>query len=111
MWWAAKLECKTSNHSSPAYYKLKECMIPYGVDYGTYQFALAKEIGSVPSLWHWLWRNPKVAIVCAFGQAHVPIFRLQGLFASKEAETICANELLEPILLRPVLMNTLFFAE
>mmetsp|Transcript_163823 Transcript_163823/g.525423 ORF Transcript_163823/g.525423 Transcript_163823/m.525423 type:complete len:267 (+) Transcript_163823:999-1799(+) len=110
MWWCEKLEGKLTC-KAPDYYKLKGSRLSYGVDYGNYMFALAREMGAVPSLLHWLFRRPKVAIAAGFGQAHVPIFRLQGPFASKEAEETCATELFGQCMKRPFMMNLIFFFE
>jgi len=110
MWWCEKLEDKLVC-KAPTYYKLKESRLPYGVDYGYYMFALAREMRAVPSLLYWLFRRPSIAVTCGFGQAHVPIFRLQGPFASKAAEETCANELFAPIMQRPFFMNLIFFVE
>jgi len=110
MWWCEKLEDRLAC-KAPDYYKLKESRLPYGVDYGYYMFALAREIKAVPSLLHWLFRRPVIALTCCFGQAHVPIFRLQGPFASKEAQETVAKELFAPIMQRPLFMNFVFFVE
>lgn len=109
MWWCAMLEKKLVE-SVPDYYKLAESRLSYGVDYGSYMFALAQELGSVPGLWYWLWRNPIIAITCALGQAHVPLFRLQGPFRDSEAEATCAGELFSVILKRRE-MNLIFVLE
>merc|ERR1719401_1539923 len=114
MWWALRLEDKLEAVASDldqACYKLKGSRLPYGVDYGYYMFALAREMRAVPSLLYWLFRRPRVAVTCGFGQAHVPIFRLQGPFASKAAQETCANELFAPIMQRPFFMNLIFFVE
>ena len=50
-------------------------------------------------------------LLSLFGQAHVPIFRLQGPFATKEAQEVCANELWQPLMKRPFMMNFLFAFE
>ena len=76
---------------SPDYYKLPGCRLFYGVDYGRYMFALAREIGAIPNLWSWSLKNPRVAFASAFGQAHVPIFRLDGPFRTAEAEDTVAK--------------------
>mmetsp|Transcript_102884 Transcript_102884/g.193516 ORF Transcript_102884/g.193516 Transcript_102884/m.193516 type:complete len:569 (+) Transcript_102884:57-1763(+) len=110
MWWCQRLEDKLVCRS-PDYYKLQGRCLSYGVDYGYYMFALARELGSIPSLFKWLWRDPRVAITCAFGQAHVPIFRLDGPFESPEAVKTCSGELWKVILSRPFMMNTIFFIE
>jgi len=110
MWWCMRLEDKLVGRS-PDYYKLQGRRLAYGVDYGYYMFALAREIGAIPSLLFWLLRNPRVFVACAFGQAHVPIFRLEGPFRHPEAETTCAGELFGPIMKRPLLMNTIFLVE
>jgi len=114
MWWCEKLEEKLQGRSSEldqTCYKLKESRLPYGVDYGYYMFSLAREIGSVPSLLYWLFRSPRIFTTCAFGQAHVPIFRLQGPFRDPEVEKTCQHELFDVILRRPFLMNTVFLIE
>lgn len=110
MWWCQRLEDKLVCRS-PDYYKLHGRRLSYGVDYGYYMFALAREIGSIPSLLKWFWQNPRVAITCAFGQAHVPIFRLDGPFQSEEVVHTCSGELWKVILSRPLTMNTIFFIE
>lgn len=109
MWWCQRLEDKLVA-TAPEYYKLKDCRLPYGVDYGYYMFALAKEIGSIPSLAHWFPRNYRAAIAACFGQAHVPIFRLNGPFADTSAEGTCSGELFNIILKRREL-NLVFLVE
>lgn len=110
MWWCERLEGRLVARSQD-YYKLQGRRLDYGVDYGYYMFALAREIGAIPSLLYWLFRNPRIAISCGFGQAHVPIFRLQGPFRDPKAEDTCARELLGPIMHRPLFMNTVLFIE
>jgi len=110
MWWCEKLEDKLACQAND-YYKLHESRLNYGVDYGYYMFALAREIRAVPSLLYWIIRRPKIALTCGFGQAHVPIFRLQGPFATKEAQEVCAGELFSPLMKRPFMMNCVFFVE
>jgi len=110
MWWCEKMEDKLACKAN-TYYKLHESRLNYGVDYGYYMFALAREIRAVPSLLYWALRRPKIALVCGYGQAHVPIFRLQGPFATKEAQEVCANELWQPLMKRPFMMNFLFAFE
>mmetsp|Transcript_868 Transcript_868/g.1968 ORF Transcript_868/g.1968 Transcript_868/m.1968 type:complete len:574 (+) Transcript_868:73-1794(+) len=116
MWWTRRLENgleeKTDkNRLDRTCYKLKECHLPYGVDYGYYMFALARDIGAMPSLLHWLFQNWRVCLTCAFGQAHVPIFRLEGPFRTPEAEETCAGELFQVLLKRPMIMNFTFLVE
>mmetsp|Transcript_102074 Transcript_102074/g.284161 ORF Transcript_102074/g.284161 Transcript_102074/m.284161 type:complete len:579 (+) Transcript_102074:132-1868(+) len=114
MWWCQKLEGKLRGESSEldrACYRLRDSRLPYGVDYGYYMFALAREMCAVPSLLHWVFRDPRIFITCAFGQAHVPLFRLQGPFCSAEAVRTCASELFWVIVRRPVMMNTIFLVE
>jgi len=114
MWWCQKLEGKLAGQSSEldqACYKLKDSRLPYGVDYGYYMFALAREMGAVPSLLHWLFRDPRVFVSCAFGQAHVPLFRLQGPFLDASCQATCSGELFRVILQRPVMMNAVFLVE
>lgn len=80
---------------SKPYYKLDGSRLSYAVDYGTYMFALAREMEAVPDLSKWLWKNPRVFASIAFGQAHAPLFRLDGPYAIEAAESICANELIK----------------
>ena len=113
MWWSVRLEQHKKGQPmpgpiSPDYYKLPQCRLFYGVDYGRYMFALAREIGAIPNLLSWSFKNPRVAFAAAFGQAHVPIFRLNGPFHTADAEETVAGELLAPILQRPIFMNALF---
>eukprot|EP00746_Dinoflagellata_sp_MGD_P091786 gnl/MRDRNA2_/MRDRNA2_36358_c0_seq1.p1 gnl/MRDRNA2_/MRDRNA2_36358_c0~~gnl/MRDRNA2_/MRDRNA2_36358_c0_seq1.p1 ORF type:complete len:571 (+),score=82.46 gnl/MRDRNA2_/MRDRNA2_36358_c0_seq1:87-1799(+) len=110
MWWSKVLDgglpCKC-----PAYYKLTEQRLSYGVDYGRYMFCLAGELRAIPSLLYWLFKDPRIFLVCSFGQAHIPIFRLRGPFQDPEAKKICTDELLKPILQRPIFMNLAFLFE
>ena len=86
MWWVAKLQGRATGPRVPsAPYKLTNCRLSYGVDYGLYMFSLAREIGAAPNLARWLLERPAVALACAFGQAHAPLFRLDGPFARDDA--------------------------
>ncbi|KAH8065213.1 N,N-dimethylaniline monooxygenase [Aureococcus anophagefferens] len=113
MWWIARLRGDVSD--GPGGYALTDRRLDYGVDYGLYMFALAKEMGAAPSLAKWLLAGrPDVAVAAAFGQAHAPLFRLDGPFARRDAADVCGGELLEPIRMRGVLNlvflgNVLFF--
>ena len=71
-------------------------------------FSLAREIGAAPNLARWILERPAVALACAFGQAHAPLFRLDGPFAHGDAADVCATELLEPIRMRGPVMNCIF---
>jgi len=110
MWWSKVLDGGIVDKCS-AYYKLKEQRLSYGVDYGRYMFCLAGELRAIPSLLYWLFKDPRVFLVCCFGQAHVPIFRLCGPFKDPNAQQICTGELLKPILQRPIFMNLAFLFE
>lgn len=110
MWWSKVLDGGLPDKCE-GYYKLKEQRLSYGVDYGRYMFCLARELQAVPSLLQWLWKDPRVFIVCCFGQAHVPIFRLSGPFYDPGAQKICTGELLQPILQRPLVMHIAFLVE
>ena len=107
--WVAKLQGRATGPRVPsAPYKLTNCRLSYGVDYGLYMFSLAREIGAAPNLARWLLERPAVALACAFGQAHAPLFRLDGPFARGDAADVCATELLEPIRKRGLAMNCIF---
>ena len=109
MWWVAKLQGRATGPRVPsAPYKLTNCRLSYGVDYGLYMFSLAREIGAAPNLARWILERPAVALACAFGQAHAPLFRLDGPFAHGDAPDVCATELLEPIRKRGPAMNCIF---
>ncbi|KAH8093566.1 N,N-dimethylaniline monooxygenase [Aureococcus anophagefferens] len=113
MWWIARLRGDVSD--GPGDYALTDRRLDYGVDYGLYMFALAKEMGAAPSLAKWLLAGrPDVVVAAAFGQAHAPLFRLDGPFARRDAADVCGGELLEPIRMRGILNvvflgNVLFF--
>lgn len=113
MWWCQKLagQVVPGSELDEACYHLKGSRLPYGVDYGYYMFALAKEIGVAPSLRHWFWRSWRILITCGFGQAHMPIFRLQGPYRDPAAESTCRGELFKVILSRPFVMNLVFLIE
>eukprot|EP00656_Telonema_subtile_P009505 TRINITY_DN14469_c0_g1_i1.p1 TRINITY_DN14469_c0_g1~~TRINITY_DN14469_c0_g1_i1.p1 ORF type:complete len:620 (+),score=70.24 TRINITY_DN14469_c0_g1_i1:102-1961(+) len=107
MWWALRLKGVLSGQPSGDEYRLVDSHLSYGVDYGYYMFALAREMGSIPSLKRWVFESPRALFAATFGQAHMPIFRLDGPYAQKEAVQVCATELVEPILMRPYLMQAL----
>jgi len=114
MWWIARLRGDVAD-GGPGGYALTDRRLDYGVDYGLYMFALAKEMGAAPSLAKWLLAGrPDVVVAAAFGQAHAPLFRLDGPFARRDAADVCGGELLEPIRMRGILNlvflgNVLFF--
>ncbi|KAK7249788.1 N,N-dimethylaniline monooxygenase [Aureococcus anophagefferens] len=113
MWWIARLRGDVSD--GPGDYALTDRRLDYGVDYGLYMFALAKEMGAAPSLAKWLLAGrPDVVVAAAFGQAHAPLLRLDGPFTRRDAADVCGGELLEPIRMRGILNlvflgNVLFF--
>ncbi|KAH8050666.1 N,N-dimethylaniline monooxygenase [Aureococcus anophagefferens] len=114
MWWIARLRGDVAD-GGPGGYALTDRRLDYGVDYGLYMFALAKEMGAAPSLAKWLLAGrPDVVVAAAFGQAHAPLLRLDGPFARRDAADVCGGELLEPIRMRGILNlvflgNVLFF--
>jgi len=113
MWWCQRLGNKVQEGDplDRQCYRLTDSRLAYGVDYGYYMFALAKEIQAAPSLRHWFWRDWRILLTCAFGQAHAPIFRLQGPFASAACQATCRGELYNVLWLRPFVMNLTFFVE
>ena len=55
MWWVAKLQGLATGPRVPSSpYKLTNCRLSYGVDYGLYMFSLAREIGAAPNLARWI---------------------------------------------------------
>lgn len=113
MWWCRLLanEVKEGNPLDSTCYRLTDSRLCYGVDYGYYMFALAKEIGAAPCLRYWFWQNWRIMLTCAFGQAHVPIFRLQGPFRSAACQATCSTELYNVLWTRPLVMNLTFLIE
>ncbi|KAH8053490.1 N,N-dimethylaniline monooxygenase [Aureococcus anophagefferens] len=76
----------------PGGYALTDRRLDYGVDYGLYMFALAKEMGAAPSLAKWLLAGrPDVVVAAAFGQAHAPLLRLDGPFADARRASAAAS--------------------
>ena len=109
LWWVATLaEATTGAAVVDGRYKLTDRRVEYGVDYGYYMFALAQELGVVPNLARWILERPAVAVAAAFGQAHAPIFLLDGPFASPAAADVCATELLAPLRKRGLALNAVF---
>jgi dimethylaniline monooxygenase (N-oxide forming) len=109
MWWCEKLAGRVQR-SGRTDYRLQEHKLDYAVDYGTYMFVLAAEIDAAPSL-RSLVSKPKQLAACAFGQAHVPIFRLLGPFASADCEDVVETELFQVLFRRPFMMNLIFVLE
>jgi len=89
---------------------LQEHRLDYAVDYGTYMFVLSGEINAAPSL-RSLVSKPKQLAACAFGQAHIPIFRLLGPFASADCTDVVETELFQVLFRRPLMMNLVFVLE
>ena len=106
MWWVAKLQGRATGPRVPsAPYKLTNCRLSYGVDYGLYMFSLAREIGAAPNLARWILERPAVALACAFGQAHAPLFRLDGPSRATTPRR-AARRAAEPIRMRGAAMNS-----
>ena len=99
MWWVAKLQGRATGPRVPAApYKLTNCRLSYGVDYGLYMFSLARKIGAAPNLARWILERPAVALACAFGQAHAPLFRLTAPRARRRRDGL--RDVLQPICMR-----------
>jgi dimethylaniline monooxygenase (N-oxide forming) len=99
MWWLCNLRGQVQQLSAPRK-QLPSYMVlgkkyAYGVDYGNYMHRVAEDIGAAPTL-SILARSPhpwKAVYTYCQGQAHIPLFRLQGPFASKQCWEIVTNEL------------------
>ena len=107
MWWALLLEGGLHGAPSGDEYLLQGSRLSYGVDYGYYMFALAREMNAIPDLRDLIFRSPKAVFAALVGQAHIPIFRLSGPFASESATRTCETELIQPLLARPYLMQAI----
>jgi len=100
MWWLCRMKgqiemLEVSPTNSPRNYMVLGSKYPYGVDYGNYMHRIAEDIGAAPTL-SCLARSKypmKALFVYCFGQSHVPLFRLQGLFSSKLCWDTTTDEL------------------
>eukprot|EP00808_Paulinella_micropora_P007032 g75307.t1 len=112
LWWIYMLRGGPLGSLEPPQYLLlghNPRTYTYAVDYGSYMHDLARDIGAVPTIWLWLWRDWRVAVAYAFGQAYVTFFRLEGPFALPDAPRISRQELFRPVVDRPFSSNLLFF--
>jgi dimethylaniline monooxygenase (N-oxide forming) len=99
MWWLCNLRGQVQQLSAPRK-QLPSYMVlgkkyAYGVDYGNYMHRIAEDIGAAPTL-SVLAKSPspwKALYTYCQGQAHIPLFRLQGPYASKQCWEILTNEL------------------
>jgi len=111
MWWIKMLQDKISLPLNRATYRLLSPNArtgSYGVDYGAYMHDLARDIGAVPSVEHWIFKNWRVAVAYALGQAYTTFFRLEGPYVHPKAEQISETELYSPVVTRPLASNVIF---
>uniref|UniRef100_A0A7S4S491 Uncharacterized protein n=1 Tax=Ditylum brightwellii TaxID=49249 RepID=A0A7S4S491_9STRA len=104
MWWLCNLRGQVKRLSSAptgqnASYMVLGRKYPYGVDYGNYMHRVAEDIDAAPTL-RSLLRSSKrnkhpwrALYTYCQGQAHIPLFRLRGPFASKMCWDVTTNEL------------------
>jgi len=102
MWWLQNLQGKVqrmdNNHDNPR--RIPSYMVlgrkyQYGVDYGNYMHRLAEDMGAAPTL-GCLLKSPKPLVALytyCQGQAHIPLFRLVGPYASDECMATTTGEL------------------
>jgi len=80
----------------PRTYMVLGSKYPYGVDYGNYMHRIAEDIGVAPTL-ACLARSSNHPLRALFtycmGQSYIPLFRLQGPFASKVCWKVVHGEL------------------
>lgn len=111
MWWLCNLEGRIHrldipNDRLPSYMVLGH-KYRYGVDYGNYMHRVAEDINAAPTL-SVLARSSKpftALYVYCQGQSHIPIFRLQGPFASKQCWQVTTEELWQVCVKRGFLEN------
>ena len=85
----------------------------YGVDYGNYMHRVAEDFGGEPSLFKMVvCKKPcqlisalKIMYTYCLGQAHIPLFRLHGPYASKMCWDIVEGELYQACIDRGVWEN------
>jgi len=97
MWWLCRMQGKVDMLETQAgkSYMLLGQKYPYGVDYGNYMHRIAEDIGAAPMLTH-LARSKtplKALFTYCLGQSYIPLFRLQGPFASKLCWGVVTDEL------------------
>eukprot|EP01063_Lacrimia_lanifica_P013384 TRINITY_DN20023_c0_g4_i2.p1 TRINITY_DN20023_c0_g4~~TRINITY_DN20023_c0_g4_i2.p1 ORF type:complete len:641 (+),score=183.64 TRINITY_DN20023_c0_g4_i2:62-1984(+) len=117
LWWIQQMEKARKQQplpsAPPPSYMLNGAKYQYGVDYGNYMFRLAEEIDAAPDLWkvaRAILRGEgveaagvieratlaaKFLFTCCLGQAHAPLFRLRGPFATTACLDITLRELWE----------------
>jgi dimethylaniline monooxygenase (N-oxide forming) len=98
MWWlqrmAGKIDMLPAKAGPPSYMVLG-AKYQYGVDYGNYMHRVAEDIGAAPTLSTLARSNEplKTLFTYCIGQSMVPLFRLEGPYASKLCWEVVAGEL------------------
>mmetsp|Transcript_16304 Transcript_16304/g.24371 ORF Transcript_16304/g.24371 Transcript_16304/m.24371 type:complete len:156 (-) Transcript_16304:169-636(-) len=99
MWWLCRMQGKVNMLEIPPNesrtYMVLGSKYSYGVDYGNYMHRVAEDIGAAPTL-SCLGRSSKpvkALFTYCIGQSHIPLFRLQGPYASKLCWDIMTDEL------------------
>ena len=111
MWWLCRMEGKVNmlpipnDHHyekvQPRSYMVLGGKYPYGVDYGNYMHRVAEDFNAAPTLSTLAFHKEnridamKALFVYCLGQSHIPLFRLQGPFASSKCWNIVETELWE----------------
>lgn len=100
MWWLCRMKGKV-NMIDPSPNMTRTYMVlgskyPYGVDYGNYMHRIAEDMGAAPKL-SCLARSSnhpfRALFTYCMGQSYIPLFRLQGPFASKACWKVVHDEL------------------
>lgn len=98
MWWLQRMKGKVNMMPSkpglPSYMVLG-AKYQYGVDYGNYMHRVAEDIDAAPTLTTLVMSSQplKALYTYCIGQSHVPLFRLQGPYASKICWDVVTGEL------------------
>jgi dimethylaniline monooxygenase (N-oxide forming) len=98
MWWLQRMAGKTNMlpaKAGPPSYMVLGAKYQYGVDYGNYMHRVAEDIGAAPTLSTLAKSNQplKALYTYCIGQSMVPLFRLEGPYASKFCGEVVTGEL------------------
>lgn len=100
MWWLQRMRGKIKSLDpppklGPPSYMVLGAKYQYGVDYGNYMHRVAEDIDAAPTLTCLARSNQplKALYTYCIGQSHIPLFRLQGPFASKFCWEVVTGEL------------------
>jgi len=99
MWWLQRMKGEIKimpqTSSEPPLYLVLGHKYTYGVDYGNYMHRIAEDIDAAPNLITLAQSKEPLKMLYTYciGQSHIPLFRLQGPYESKECWDVCVGEL------------------